>query len=126
MQKACRNPGGPRHFVGTRFQVSFTPLTGVLFTFPSRYWFTIGHRRVFSLGGWAPRIRTGFHVSRPTWDTARPTERFGYGAFTLCGRLSKPFPCVPTVPRRGPATPGSKLPGLGSCAFARHYLRNLC
>jgi hypothetical protein len=29
--------------VSTRFQVSFTPLTGVLFTFPSRYWYTIGH-----------------------------------------------------------------------------------
>src|SRR3569832_1103804 len=26
-------------FVGIRFQVSFTPLGGVLFTFPSRYWF---------------------------------------------------------------------------------------
>jgi hypothetical protein len=24
-------------FVGVRFQVSFTPLAGVLFTFPSRY-----------------------------------------------------------------------------------------
>ena len=29
-------------FVGIRFQVSFTPLGGVLFTFPSRYWFAIG------------------------------------------------------------------------------------
>src|SRR5699024_12520167 len=32
-----------RQLVGTRFQVlSHSPL-GVLFTFPSRYWFTIGH-----------------------------------------------------------------------------------
>ncbi len=30
-------------FVGIRFQVCFTPLVGVLFTFPSRYWCTIGH-----------------------------------------------------------------------------------
>jgi hypothetical protein len=28
--------------VGMRFQVLLTPLTGVLFTFPSRYLFTIG------------------------------------------------------------------------------------
>ena len=28
--------------VGIRFQVSFTPLIGVLFTFPSRYLFAIG------------------------------------------------------------------------------------
>src|SRR3546814_5546772 len=44
----------------------FTPLIGVLFTFPSRYWFTIGHVRVFRLGGWSPHVQTGFHVSRPT------------------------------------------------------------
>jgi hypothetical protein len=28
--------------------------------------FTIGHRFVFSLGGWSPQIQTGFHVPRPT------------------------------------------------------------
>ena len=43
-----------RLFVGIRFQVYFTPLVGVLFTFPSRYLFTIGHRGVFRLGGWSP------------------------------------------------------------------------
>ena len=85
MQKACRNPVGPRHLVGTRFQVCFTPLKGVLFTFPSRYWCTIGHRLVFSLGGWAPRIRTAFHVCRPTWDPAGLRLGFGYGAFALFG-----------------------------------------
>ena len=52
--------------VGTRFQVLLTPLTGVLFTFPSRYWFTIGQQVVFRLTRWSSQIRTGFHVSRPT------------------------------------------------------------
>ena len=42
----------------------------MLFTFPSRYWFTIGLIRVFSLAGWARRIRAGFLVSRVTQDTA--------------------------------------------------------
>ena len=55
------------------FRNYFTPLPGVLFTFPSRYWSTIGLRRVFSLGGWARRIHTGFHVPRATQDTARHT-----------------------------------------------------
>jgi hypothetical protein len=32
-----------RLLVSERFQVYFTPLTGVLFTFPSRYFFTVGH-----------------------------------------------------------------------------------
>src|SRR4051812_14417128 len=52
--------------VGTRFQDLFHSPPGVLFTFPSRYWCTIGHGRVFSLGGWSPRVPTGFLVSRRT------------------------------------------------------------
>jgi len=55
-----------RLLVGIRFQVCFTPLIGVLFTFPSRYLFTIGQLGVFSLGGWAPHVQTKFHVFRPT------------------------------------------------------------
>ena len=42
----------------------------MLFTFPSRYWFTIGLLRVFSLAGWSRRIHTGFLVSRATQDSA--------------------------------------------------------
>src|SRR5215467_11420975 len=49
-----------------RFQDLFHSPPGVLFAFPSRYLFTIGRQRVFSLGGWSPHLRTGFHVSRPT------------------------------------------------------------
>ena len=52
--------------VSTWFQVLLTPLAGVLFTFPSRYWFTIGHKVVFSLRRWSSRIPTGFHVPRGT------------------------------------------------------------
>src|SRR5438094_5200233 len=55
-----------RQLVGSRFQVLFHSPPGVLFTFPSRYWFTIGRQGVLSLGGWAPQIRTGFHVPRAT------------------------------------------------------------
>ena len=55
-----------RPLVCMRFQVLFHSPPGVLFAFPSRYWFTIGRLRVFSLGGWSPHIQTGFHVSRPT------------------------------------------------------------
>ena len=31
--------------------------------------FSIGHRVVFRLGGWSPRIPTGFHVSGGTLET---------------------------------------------------------
>ena len=40
----------------------------MLFTFPSRYWFTIGLSGVFSLAGWSRRIHAGFLVSRATQD----------------------------------------------------------
>ena len=68
IQKVRRHlpEGRLRLFVGIRFQVYFTPLVGVLFTFPSRYLFTIGHQGVFRLGGWSPHVQTGFHVPRPT------------------------------------------------------------
>ena len=42
----------------------------MLFTFPSRYWFTIGLSGVFSLAGWSRRIRSGLHVSRLTQESA--------------------------------------------------------
>lgn len=43
-----------------RFQDLFHSPPGVLFAFPSRYWFTIGRLRVFSLGGWSPIFRQDF------------------------------------------------------------------
>ncbi len=42
--------------VGKWFQVLFTPLSAVLFTFPSRYLFTIDLGVVFSLGWWSTHI----------------------------------------------------------------------
>ena len=40
--------------VNIRFQVLFHSPPGVLFTFPSQYFSTIGHWVVFRLGGWSP------------------------------------------------------------------------
>jgi hypothetical protein len=89
MQKVRRHhtPEGVRLrlFVSTRFQVLFHSPPGVLFTFPSRYWFTIGRQEVFSLGRWSSQIPTGFHVPRRTQDPSRRDEHFGYAAFTLFG-----------------------------------------
>src|SRR3982750_4213610 len=50
------------------FRISFTPRTGVLFTCPSRYSFTIGHTGVFSLGGWSPQLHARFLVSGVTQE----------------------------------------------------------
>ena len=80
-----------RLLVGARFQVLFHSPLGVLFTFPSRYWFAIGHRRVFSLGGWSPRLRTGFHVPGPTRDTRQRSAWF---------RVRGSHPLRPALPCR--------------------------
>ena len=85
MQKARRQPEGLRPLVGVWFQVLFTPLLGVLFTFPSRYWFTIGLSGVFSLNGWSRQIHTGFPVPRTTQDTAINNCLYLYRAITVCG-----------------------------------------
>lgn len=53
------------------FRIYFTPLFGVLFTFPSRYWYAIGLPGVFSLARRSARIQAGFHVPRPTQGTAQ-------------------------------------------------------
>ena len=59
--------------VNIGFQVLFHSPPGVLFTFPSRYFFTIGHQVVFSLMGWSPLFHTGFLVSCTTPDTTLST-----------------------------------------------------
>ena len=79
-------------FVCMRFQDLFHSPPGVLFAFPSRYWFTIGRLRVFSLGGWSPHVQTGFHVSRPTCLMPSSTLLFSRtGLSPTMARLSRLF-----------------------------------
>ena len=74
--------------VNIGFQVLFHSPPGVLFTFPSRYCFTIGHQVVFSLMGWSPLIHTRFHVPRTTLDTASLISLL-YRTFTFFGSPSQ-------------------------------------
>ena len=78
--------------VDMRFQVLLIPLTGVLFTFPSRYLFTIGRQGVFSLTRWSWQIQTGLHVSRPTWVPHSASTLYAYATITLFGA---PFQALP-------------------------------
>ena len=85
---------------------------------------------MFSLAGWAPQIPAEFLVLRGTQVPART-------ALTFRVRGSHPlrpgFPAgfryaraVPSPPVLQPPAPRCHGPGLGSCAFARRYLRNHC
>ena len=77
----------------------------MLFTFPSRYWFTIGLSRVFSLAGWSRRIHTGFHVSRATQGSATLRMASHRGHSPAIAPLSRGS-CSPSFLRyRGPTTP---------------------
>ena len=97
MQKARSHPASDRSrmlrlllLVGMQFQVLFHPASAVLFTFPSRYWFAIGHRLVFSLGRRSSQIQPGFLVSRPSQERRHaPTPTFRLQGFHLL-RLSFP------------------------------------
>ena len=67
----------------------------MLFAFPSRYWFTIGRQRVFSLGEWSPQFPTRLHVSRSTQDTASSPVHFRlHGSHILWPRFPAGSPNV--------------------------------
>ena len=107
--------------VNIRFQVLFHSPPGVLFTFPSQYFSTIGHQVVFRLGGWAPRLLTGFHVSGDTLDTVSLFSRFVYRTITLFGWLSHTIRLHLKITCHGPNPARISTHGLASSAFARHY-----
>ncbi len=97
MQKVRRHPLpallptiGLRPLVSVRFQVLFTQLVAVLFIVQSPYWFTIGHRVVFSLGRWSAQLRTEFHELRATLvRLSTPISAFVYGTITRSGGPSQ-------------------------------------
>ena len=80
--------------VSIRFQILFTPFLRVLFTFPSRYLFTIGHHRVFSLTRWFWQIPTEFLFLRGTWDDNKSRRSFRLQGFHLLWHI---FPNISTT-----------------------------
>ena len=125
MQKVRRHPYGLRPLVSMWFQVLLTQLTAVLFAFQSPYYFTIGHRVVFSLARWSAQLHTEFHELRITLvHLSTPIHPYAYGAITRYGR---PFQgrSARTNSAQGARNPGTN-PVLGCSDFARRYLRNRC
>ena len=112
--------------VNIGFQVLFHSPPGVLFTFPSRYSFTIGYQVVFSLTGWSPLFHTRFPVSRTTLDSTYPNLSFIYWTFTVFGSPSQMILLDLLVVYGSPYPICISTYGLGSFWFARHYYRNHC
>ena len=121
------------------FRLYFTPLAGVLFTVPSRYWFPIGRLPYLALG----RGRPGFPPDSAcrmvlTQMPHSSSVRTAYGTLTPSGR---PFQCrsvrdqrhtersVPrsievVLPPPSSAYQLGRSVGLGSSRFARRYFGN--
>ena len=131
MQKARRHlhEAGSDRLEAHGFRNCFTPLVGVLFTFPSRYSYTIGLTGVFSLAGGSRRIHAGFLVTRATQDAGAGGRDSHTGLSPSAAVRSRTFRSPSRSDRAGPTTPGrrrSTRPGLGCSPFARHYWGNHC
>jgi hypothetical protein len=148
LQKARHHPAprqkpGNKALTACRHTVSGTlsqPLTGALFTFPSRYWSTIGHRDIFSLTTWSWQIHTELHGLRATRETPKGDAQVsptGLSPSTVGHPKPFDYPNALSLPA-GPAEPAQMLPqphtrnacrlshahGLGSSPFAHHYSGN--
>ena len=84
--------------MGTWFQVLFHSPPGVLFTFPSRYWFTIGRQGILRLTRWSSQIHAGFLGPGPTWDR---TQRLRVFRVRGCYPLWPDFPDGSTTQQLG-------------------------
>ena len=128
MQKARGHPTqvGLPPLAGARFQALFhSPVRGashlslaVLVRYRSS--------AVFSLAGWSPRVRTGFHVPRPTQVPAMDMTRCPYGGVTLSAGVFQTPSGSCHVIWRLVLQPRNVLKhsGLGLSPFARHYSGN--
>jgi hypothetical protein len=118
------------------FRIYFTPLAGVLFTVPSRYWCTIGRWPYLALGGGPPSFNPD--VACP--DLLPQIHHavcllFAYRTLTRSGDPFQRSSAQQTLQREGTAVPSMNpgLPrdgiagrlyrhhGLGSSPFARRY-----
>ena len=124
MQKARRHTVVLRPLVSVWFQVLFTLLLAVLFTFPSRYLFAIGLSGVFSLTGWYRQIHTKFLWFRATQDPSSYTNLTSTGLSPCSVKLPSLFPFNLYTITWSFYPISIAQYGLGSSAFARHYLRN--
>ncbi len=125
-----------RLLVGARFQFLFHSPPGVLFTFPSRYLFTIGRKRYLALdsglpgfppwrrSGWYSRTangghalpRTGLSPSMAGLSRAVPLTH----VFLTPRWIGRPIYRASRPPNRN-ACRLSRGSGLGYSRFARHY-----
>ena len=108
--------------VSTWFQDLFHSPPGVLFTFPSRYSCTIGHRGVFRVGGWSPQLHATFHVRGATRDPTRGRTRIVTGLSPSLAGRSRPLHSGVVHPTSWSHNPDhASMIGLPFSPFAHRY-----
>src|SRR5215210_3323913 len=88
--QATGKPATPSDCLWARgFRYCFTPLIGVLFTFPSRYSFTIGRQEYLALDGGPPRFP---HERPSTWYSGGCSTEVDHFRLRGCHPLWPAFP----------------------------------
>ena len=110
--------------VSIRFHVLFHSPSGVLFTFPSLYLYTIGHQSVFSLTKMV--LVASIRVSRaPIYlGYCSSCSSFIYRTITFFGQVSQLCSITFASTKCSPTTLISMLISLGSSHFTRRYFGN--
>ena len=108
LQKACRHRVtlGSDRLEAHGFRLSFTPLAGVLFTVPSRYWFPIGRWQYLALDGGPPSFPpdSACRAVLTVPDHAH-TPHVAYGTLTLSCHPFQKRSAVSVLLREGSVTP---------------------
>ena len=139
--QATGKPATPSDCLWARgFRDCFTPLIGVLFTFPSRSSFTIGRQEYLALDGGPPSFPHERPSTRYSGGRSRRSIVFVYGAVTLsgptfltgstndrfgnsAGSMQGPDDLLLQPPPRNGCYL-SRWVSLGCSRFARHYSGN--
>lgn len=131
-----------RLFVGIWFQYYFTPLAGVLFTFLSRYLFTIGHKEYLVLPSGFGGFPQSFTYSVVLRISNKRCINFAYGtitpyglSFQICSAInafcnfSYTLPCIhvdPTTPILHERQPANSYPrSLQRKSHFKSFLHNI-
>ena len=110
--------------VNTGFQVLFHSPSGVLFTFPSRYYALSVNSKYLALGGGPPCFPQDFSCPAVLWIPALSGSLSCTGLLPSLAALSNALllRILRLMPVHNPSQP--KSAGLGSFPFARHYSGN--
>ncbi len=143
LQKAHRHSaksGTPALCKRDGFRFYFTALTGLLFTFPSRYWFTIGEIEYLALAGSPACFPQGYRFPRYLRKISRSIKPFSFTGLlpslvalsrdiqltklylsALPQKYSHRLGMLPTISSYNPKQITNYVFGLGFSLFARRY-----